>query len=194
MKELVFVTNNKHKLEEVRAMLKNRFKVLSLSDISCSEDIAETADTFEGNALLKAEYVYKKYGLSCFADDSGLEVAALNGAPGVKSARYAGETKNSLDNIQKLLQELQGVQNRSACFRTVIALMMDDQVHYFDGKICGTITEKPRGSGGFGYDSVFVPETYLSTFAQLRPEEKNKISHRAIAINKLISHLNKNSE
>ncbi len=194
MKELVFATNNKHKLEEVRAILKNRFKVLGLSDISCNEEIAETADTFEGNALLKAEYVYKKYGFPCFADDSGLEVAALNGAPGVKSARYAGETKNSLDNIQKLLQELQGVQNRSACFRTVIALMMDDQVHYFDGKICGTITEKPRGSGGFGYDSVFVPEAYLSTFAQLRPEEKNKISHRAIAINKLICHLNKNSE
>ncbi|MDR1585797.1 MAG: non-canonical purine NTP diphosphatase [Prevotellaceae bacterium] len=189
MQKLVFATNNTHKLEEVRFILKDRFTIVGLSDAGCTEDIPETADTLEGNALLKAQYVYEKYGVDCFADDTGLEVAALGGAPGVKSARYAGEEKKSFDNIIKLLHDLKDASDRSARFRTVIALIMDGQVVNFEGSVSGFIAENPRGSSGFGYDPVFVPDGYLSTFAQLAPDEKNKISHRAVAINKLVDYL-----
>ncbi len=189
MNKLVFATNNSHKLKEVKSILKGRFTVLGLSDIGCNEDIPETADSLEGNALLKAQYVYEKYGMDCFADDTGLEVRALDGEPGVKSARYAGEAKKSVDNVNKLLIRLKGKSDRSAQFRTVIALIMKGETHSFEGIVSGVIAEKPRGSSGFGYDPVFVPEGYLSTFAQLRAEEKNKMSHRAVAVNKLIDYL-----
>ena len=189
MNKLVFATNNSHKLKEVKSILKGRFTVLGLSDIGCNEDIPETADSLEGNALLKAQYVYEKYGMDCFADDTGLEVRVLDGEPGVKSARYAGEAKKSVDNVNKLLIRLKGKSDRSAQFRTVIALIMKGETHSFEGIVSGVIAEKPRGSSGFGYDPVFVPEGYLSTFAQLRAEEKNKMSHRAVAVNKLIDYL-----
>ena len=189
MDKLVFATNNAHKLEEIRAILGDGFTVVGLRDIGCTEDIPETADTLEENALLKAKYVYEKYGTDCFADDTGLEIEALNGEPGVFSARYAGESKKSSDNMNKVLQKLAGISNRSARFRTVITLIRDGKIHSFEGIIRGNIAEKPRGKGGFGYDPIFVPEGYLTTFGQLSADIKNAISHRAIATNKLADYL-----
>ena len=189
MDKLIFATNNQHKLEEVKAILGAQFTVLGLSDIGCMEDIPETADTLEGNARLKAKYVYEKYGIDCFADDTGMEVKALNGEPSVFSARYAGEGKNSHDNMNKVLQKLDGISNRSARFRTVIILIRNGKEFSFEGIISGNIAEKPRGKGGFGYDPIFVPEGYLTTFGQLNADIKNKISHRAIAVNKLADFL-----
>ncbi|MCG0295167.1 non-canonical purine NTP diphosphatase [Phocaeicola vulgatus] len=185
-KKLVFATNNAHKLDEISSILGEKVELLSLKDIHCHVDIPETADTLEGNAMLKAEYIYKNYGLDCFADDTGLEVEALNGAPGVYSARYAGgEEHNAEANMQKLLQNMQGVQNRKAQFRTAICLILDGKKHLFEGIVKGEIIKEKRGSSGFGYDPIFVPEGYTKTFAEMGNETKNKISHRALAVEKL---------
>lgn len=184
--KLVFATNNAHKLDEISSILGEKVELLSLKDIHCNVDIPETADTLEGNAMLKAEYIYENYGLDCFADDTGLEVEALNGAPGVYSARYAGgEGHNSEANMQKLLQNMQGVQNRKAQFRTAICLILDGKKHLFEGIVKGEIIKEKRGGSGFGYDPVFIPEGYTKTFAELGNEIKNKISHRALAVEKL---------
>ena len=188
-KKLVFATNNAHKLEEIAAILGEKIKLLSLKDIECTADIPETANTLEGNATQKAEYIYQQYGLDCFADDTGLEVEALDGAPGVFSARYAGEGHNSEDNMQKLLQNLQGVTNRKAQFRTVICLIWDGKKYLFEGSCKGEIIEEKRGNAGFGYDPIFVPEGYDQTFAELGNDIKNSISHRAKAVELLCNFL-----
>lgn len=190
MRKLIFATNNKHKLEEVKDVSLGQIKILSLKEINCFDDIPETADTLEGNALLKAQFIYDKYGYDCFADDTGLEVEALDGRPGVYSARYAGEEQNSGNNMQKLLSELNGIENRKAQFRTVVALIEKGHARYFEGIIKGHITLSPRGNAGFGYDPVFIPDRFSQTFAELGSELKNKISHRALAINELKKYLN----
>jgi XTP/dITP diphosphohydrolase len=191
---LVFATNNAHKLEEVSLILGGRIKLLSLNDINCHVDIPETASTLEGNALLKAEYIYGNYGLNCFADDTGLEVEALNNEPGVYSARYAGEEKNPQANMLKVLQQLEGKKNRKARFRTVIALLLNGKEYLFEGTVCGQIIKEKRGSSGFGYDPIFMPEGYDKTFAELGNDVKNTISHRAAAVNKLCKFLNDTQE
>ncbi len=191
MKKLVFATNNAHKLEEIRAILGDRIEVLSLKDIHCDADIPETADTLEGNAALKAEYIYRNYGMDCFADDTGLEVEALGGAPGVYSARYAGSGHDSEANMKKLLAELNGVTDRKARFRTAICLIEGGEKHLFEGIVKGEIIEDKRGNSGFGYDPVFVPEGYAETFAEMGNDEKNKISHRARAVQQLCAYLNR---
>lgn len=191
IKKLVFATNNAHKLDEIRAILGDKIEVLSLKDINCDTDIPETADTLEGNAALKAEYIYKNYGLDCFADDTGLEVEALGGAPGVYSARYAGgDGHDSEANMRKLLKELDGEHNRKAQFRTAICLIEQGEEHLFEGIVKGSIIEQKRGASGFGYDPVFMPEGYEETFAEMGNAEKNKISHRARAVEKLCEYLN----
>ena len=190
-KELVFATNNAHKLSEVSAILGDKIKLLSLKDINCNDDIPETADTLEGNALLKARYIYDKYGVDCFADDTGLEVEALNGAPGVYSARYAGgDGHDSEANMNKLLDNLQGESNRNARFRTVVAMILNGEEYLFEGIVNGTIIEAKRGTTGFGYDPIFMPESYTETFAELGEEVKNQISHRSRAVHKLCKFLN----
>ncbi|MBR3831165.1 MAG: non-canonical purine NTP diphosphatase [Muribaculaceae bacterium] len=189
MKKIVFATNNKHKLDEVRAIVGYYFDVLSLSDIDCCEDIPETGTTFEENAIQKARFINDKYGYDCFADDSGLEVVALNNAPGVYSARYAGEPSNSQRNIEKLMYEMRHIENRKARFRTCIALIMDGAEFLFDGCIEGSITDTLRGNNGFGYDPIFVPEGYDVTFAEMSSEVKNNISHRALATQRLVEYL-----
>lgn len=183
--EFVFATNNKHKLQEVREIAEERFKILSLEEIGCFEDIPETQNTLEGNALQKARYVTEKYKINCFADDTGLEVDALNGAPGVFSARYAGEAKSSSDNIKKLLNELNDNPFRDAQFRTVISLVLNNDEYFFDGIIRGSIISELRGQSGFGYDPIFIPEGLHETFGELPSFVKNSISHRAIAAQKL---------
>lgn len=188
-RKLVFATNNLHKLEEVATILGDNIELLSLKDIHCDVDIPETADTLEGNALLKSEYVYNNYGLDAFADDTGLEIEALNNEPGVYSARYAGEDKSSQANMLKVLDKLQGVENRKAQFRTVISLLLDGKPYLFEGIIQGKIIEEKRGEAGFGYDPIFMPDGFDKTFAELGNEIKNKISHRAIAVNKLCEFL-----
>ena len=189
MDKLVFATNNPHKLEEVRAILGSDVEVLSLRDIGCTADIPETADTLEGNALLKARFVASRYGVDCFADDTGLEVAALDGAPGVYSARFAGPGCTPADNVRKLLGLMQDAGDRSARFRTVVALIRGGKEYCFEGMVGGTVARTPAGCGGFGYDPVFVPEGYDRTFAELPPAEKNRISHRARAVAKLADFL-----
>ena len=189
MKKLVFATNNVHKLSEVRAILATQYEIISLAELNCFDDIPETADTLNGNALLKAQYIFDKFQLNCFADDTGLEVDALNGAPGVYSARYAGEDNNAKNNMQKLLLNLAGETKRDAHFRTVIALIEDGEVRYFEGKIEGKIATEPKGETGFGYDPVFIPNGYSQSFAELGTSEKNKISHRALAVQKLADYL-----
>lgn len=189
MQEFVFATNNAHKLQEVSAILGGRIELLSLKDIGCSTDIPETADTLEGNALLKARYIFEHYRCNCFADDTGLEVEALGGAPGVYSARYAGEAHDSEANMRKLLHDLEGVENRKAQFRTVFALIIGGKEHLFEGSVQGEIIKTRRGTSGFGYDPIFVPEGYTHTFAELGDEVKNKISHRAVATAKLCKFL-----
>lgn len=191
MKNIVFATNNKNKLREIRDIVGSKYNILSLSDINCHEDIPETADTIEGNALLKARFVKEKYGYDCFADDTGLEVEALDNRPGVYSARFAGEDCNSENNINKLLSELEGIENRKARFRTVIALIKGETEEEFEGVIYGNISHERHGEGGFGYDKVLVPENYEKTFAEMLPKEKNSISHRAKATRLLIEYLNK---
>ena len=189
MKKLVFATNNAHKLSEVRAILEPEFSIISLGDLNCNEDIPETADTLDGNALLKAQYIHDKFGLDCFADDTGLEIEALNGEPGVYSARYAGMECDARKNMNKVLTKLGDNPNRNACFRTVIALIQGDKTMYFEGKIDGQITHQPHGNSGFGYDPIFIAKDYLMTFAQLSAEEKNKISHRALAVKQLVDYV-----
>lgn len=192
MKKLVFATNNAHKLEEIRAILGDKVEILSLNDIHCHADIPETADTLEGNAALKATYIYEHYGLDCFADDTGLEVEALNGAPGIYSARYAGgEGHDSEANMKKLLREMEGKENRRVQFRTAICLIERGKETLFEGIVKGEIIREKRGGSGFGYDPVFVPEGYTETFAEMGSEEKNKISHRARAVQQLCAYLNK---
>lgn len=191
MKTLVFATNNAHKLEEVRAILGNDFQIASLKEIGCHDDIPETADTLEGNAMQKAQYIKDKFGMDCFADDTGLEVEALNNAPGVFSARYAGPGHDSKANMKKLLHEMEGKENRKARFRTVIALLLDGKEYTFEGIVKGNIIEEKRGGSGFGYDPIFVPEGYDLTFAELGNDIKNKISHRAEAVKKLSAFLKK---
>lgn len=188
-KKLVFVTNNAHKLEEISQILGDKIDLLSLKDINCQEDIPETADTLEGNAFQKASYIHQKYGYDCFADDTGLEVEALNGEPGVFSARYAGSGHDSEANMKKLLQNLIGKTNRKAQFRTSICLIIDDKVHTFEGICKGIIIEEKRGETGFGYDPIFVPEGYENTFAELGNDIKNQISHRAKAVEALCTYL-----
>lgn len=189
-KKFVFATNNAHKLEEVTAILGDKIELLSMKDIHCSADIPETADTLEGNALLKARYIFENYHLDCFADDTGLEVEALNGEPGVYSARYAGDGHNAEANMLKLMHAMEGIENRKAQFRTAFALIIDGKEHLFEGVIKGEIIKTRRGNSGFGYDPIFVPEGYTQTFAEMGNELKNKISHRAIATNKLCKFLN----
>ncbi|EJW96130.1 xanthosine triphosphate pyrophosphatase [gut metagenome] len=193
-KRLVFATNNAHKLEEVAAILGGEIELLSLNDINCHADIPETADTLEGNALLKASFVYKNYGLNCFADDTGLEVEALNGAPGVYSARYAGDGHDSQANMAKLLSELEGKENRKAQFRTAISLILEGKEYLFEGIVKGKIIKEKRGESGFGYDPVFQPEGYEQTFAELGNEIKNRISHRARAVQQLCEFLHEQKE
>ncbi|MBQ5664003.1 MAG: non-canonical purine NTP diphosphatase [Bacteroidaceae bacterium] len=187
--KLVFATNNKHKLEEMRAILGGKVELLSLADIGCNDDIPETADTLEGNALIKARHIYGKYSLACFADDTGLEVDALGGAPGVYSARYAGENNDSEANMQKLLENLTGKSDRRAQFRTVIALIIDGEEKLFDGIVRGVISTERRGEEGFGYDPLFVPDGYETSFAQMPAEQKNAISHRSRAASALNDYL-----
>lgn len=190
MEKLVFATNNRHKLEEVSAMTGSTVKIVSLAEIGCHDDIPETADTFQGNALQKAAYVYEHFGLPCFADDSGLEVDCLGGIPGVLSARYAGEHGNSEANIAKLLDAMKGSENRKADFKTVVALILPDgKTEFFEGRVDGVITMEKRGEGGFGYDPIFIPDGYDKTFAELGEDIKNKISHRAKAIAALCEYL-----
>ena len=184
-RKLVFVTNNAHKLEEISSILGGKMELLSLKDIQCTADIPETADTLEGNAIQKAEYIHRHYGLDCFADDTGLEVEALDGAPGVYSARYAGEGHDSEANMQKLLHNLEGKDNRKAQFRTAICLIMDDAQHLFEGICRGEIIKEKRGGAGFGYDPIFVPEGYTATFAALGNDIKNTNSHLAKALQML---------
>ena len=187
--ELVFATNNQHKLKEVQALLGNHFRLLSLADIGFEEEIPEDFDTLQDNALQKARYIHSRFGYNCFADDTGLEVDALNGEPGVYSARYAGEAKNPHDNIVKLLNNLIGVKNRHAQFRTVIALILNGSEYLFEGKVEGEIIEEGRGGDGFGYDPIFLPEGYNQTFAEMPLDVKNQISHRGRAVVKLVDFL-----
>lgn len=187
--KLVFASNNKNKILEIRHQLPTDIKLLSLEDIGCHEDIPETADTIEGNAILKADYVRKNYGYDCFADDTGLEVDALNGAPGVYSARYAGEQKNANDNMDKLLEELNGELNRAARFKTVIALNLNSEQHLFTGIVDGNITTHKAGNQGFGYDPIFIPVGLNVTFAEISINEKAALSHRGRAVEQLIAFL-----
>lgn len=187
--ELVFATNNKHKIREITDLLDDNFRILGLADLNITEDIPEEADTLEENALFKARYVHERSGLNVFADDTGLEVTALGGAPGVYSARYAGEGKSFDDNIEKLLGAMQGADERSARFRTVIALILDGSEYLFEGTVEGEITRDRRGTGGFGYDPVFLASGHDRTFAEIPLSEKNTISHRARAMRKLLEFL-----
>lgn len=188
--KLVFATNNAHKLQEVSAMLPADYELLSLSDIGCDVDIPETADSLQGNALQKAQYVKEHFGLDCFADDTGLEVDALGGEPGIYSARYAGPGHDSKANMAKLLLKMQGKTDRHAQFRTVIALLLGSDTLFFEGIVKGTLLEEPRGTAGFGYDPIFVPDGFNETFAEMG-DEKNEISHRARAVEKLVEFLKK---
>ncbi|HPR32980.1 MAG TPA: non-canonical purine NTP diphosphatase, partial [Prolixibacteraceae bacterium] len=187
--KLVFATNNKHKLEEIRELLNRNFELLSLADIGCTVEIPEDQDTLEGNASQKSHYIYENYGYSCFADDTGLEVEALNNAPGVHSARYAGPQRNARDNTQKLLSRLHKIKNRNARFRTVISLVIDGKEILFEGVVNGTILEHEKGEQGFGYDPVFQPDGYTLSFAEMDLNEKNKISHRGHAFRKMTDYL-----
>lgn len=187
--QLIFATHNKNKIKEVKSLIPKTIDLLSLDDINLLTEIEETASTLEGNALLKAKTIYEQTGTNCFADDSGLLVEALNGAPGVYSARYAGEQKNDEDNIQKLLQNLNNEPNRKAHFKTVMALIIDGKDFLFEGIIHGKIITEKIGTNGFGYDPIFIPDGYTETFAQLNSETKNAISHRGIALQKLLEFL-----
>ena len=190
--KLVFATNNRHKLDEIRAILGNKIELLSLNDINCHDDIPETADTLQGNALIKAKYIYDKFRMNCFADDTGLEVDSLNGEPGVYSARYAGEECNPESNMKKLLNNLAGKNDRSAQFRTVIALIIEGEEKLFEGCVKGNISCEKMGDAGFGYDPIFVPEGYSESFAQMSSDMKNSISHRYRATEKLCKYLKEN--
>jgi XTP/dITP diphosphohydrolase len=189
MNEICFVTGNKNKLREVQNLLTN-YKIVSLDDLNFSEDIAETENTIQGNAELKASFIYNKYNIDCFSDDTGLFIDSLGGLPGVKSARYAGENCNSEENINLVLKNLKDKSDRNASFITVICLILNNTRYFFEGVINGKITEEKVGNGGFGYDPIFVPEGFNKTFSELTLNEKNAISHRGIAVNKLVNFLN----
>ena len=190
--KLVFATNNKHKLDEIRAILGDKIELLSLNDINCHDDIPETADTLQGNALIKARYIYDKFGVNCFADDTGLEVDSLGGEPGVYSARYAGEECDPKANMNKLLDNLTEKTDRNAQFRTVIALIIDGEEKLFEGNVKGIISNEKMGDAGFGYDPIFIPEGFSESFAQMSSEMKNSISHRYRATEKLCKYLKEN--
>jgi XTP/dITP diphosphohydrolase len=190
--KLVFATNNPNKVAEVQKMLSNTIELLSLKDINCFDEIEETESTLEGNAKLKAAYITQKFGYNCFADDTGLEVESLNGKPGVYSARFAGEPRNSENNMKKLLSVLKDIENRKAQFRTSICLNLDGEEFLFEGVCKGEILKEKQGKKGFGYDPIFKPEGFNRSFAEMTSQEKNKISHRGIAIQKLVSFLDKN--
>ena len=189
--ELIFATNNPHKTREIQALLPDEIRILSLKDIDFHEDIPENQDTLGGNAREKASFIYERYGKNCFADDTGLEIDALNGEPGVYSARYAGSDKDPQANMDKVLRELEAVSDRKARFRCVISLIMDGEEKSFDGVVNGQIIREKRGSQGFGYDPIFLPDGYDQSFAEMPLEQKNKISHRSQAINKLADYLTK---
>jgi XTP/dITP diphosphohydrolase len=189
MHELVFATNNTHKLRELGEILKGEFKLLSLSDISCSDDIPETGNTLEANASQKSFYIWDRFHTDCFSDDSGLEIAALNNEPGVRSARYAGEGRNSEDNIDKVLAELKNKKDRRACFRCVISLVMEGVEYLFEGRVDGEILHERHGSDGFGYDPIFRPDGFAQSFAEMEAGVKNSISHRGRAVQKLVRFL-----
>ena len=188
--QLVFATHNKNKIYEVSKLIEPKIKLLSLSDINCFEELAETQSTLEGNALQKAQYVFDKYKQNCFADDTGLEIEGLNGKPGVISARYAGEGCKADDNMDKVLKEMKGMKNRNAKFRTIIALILNEKQHLFEGSVEGVILEQKQGTKGFGYDPIFKANGHQVSFAEISVEEKNIISHRAIAVKKLVEYLN----
>ncbi len=187
--KIVFATNNTNKIREIKQIIGGKFQILTLEDVGCFEDIPENQNTLVGNALQKARYIYDKYKINSFADDTGLEVDCLNGMPGVYSARYAGEEQNSEKNIQKLLNELGDTSERTAKFRTIIALVLEDKDYFFEGVIEGTIAGEPKGENGFGYDPVFIPRGFDETFAEMPPEIKNKISHRLLVLEKLTGFL-----
>ena len=187
--KLVFATNNLNKLSEIQSLVPEEIEILSLKDIDCNEDLPETSSTLEGNALEKATYVFKNYGYNCFADDTGLEIDALNGEPGVYSARYAGENCVAEDNMTLVLQKLEGITQRTCIFRTVIALVIDDKQTLFEGSCSGVIKETRSGVEGFGYDPIFMPIGFKKTFAEMNQNEKGSISHRGKAVNKLVEYL-----
>ncbi len=189
--QLVFATNNQHKLEEIAAKIKGQINLLCLSDIGCFDDIAETGHTFRENASIKSQYIYHKYHQNCFGDDSGLEIDALNGEPGVYSARYAGKQGDHEANITKVLNNLSEIDNRKARFITVISLMWNGEEHFFEGIVEGTIRHKRTGTNGFGYDPIFQPDGYNITFAEMSLDEKNEISHRARAVEELVGFLDR---
>lgn len=190
--DLVFATNNQHKLQELQAILGNEFRLLSLKDIGCNEDIPEEQPTIEGNASQKSHYVFDKFAYNCFADDTGLEIEALNGEPGVYSARYAGEEKNSEANMEKVLRKMAKINNRKARFKTVISLIINGKEHLFEGIVNGEILAEKTGNLGFGYDPIFMPDGFKKSFAEMEMDEKNKISHRARAVRKLVNFLAEN--
>lgn len=189
--KLVFATNNNHKLKEVRQLLPDSIEIISLKEIDCEDEISETGTTISDNAFIKARYIYEKFGMNCFADDTGLEVEALGGRPGVYSARFAGPACRAEDNIKKLLTELKGIDNRKANFTTAISLIIDGIETRFEGRIDGVITHEVSGDKGFGYDPVFLPNGFDKTFAQMTEAEKNAISHRGVAVRKLVDYLSK---
>lgn len=188
---LVFATRNKNKIAEIQQLIPNRIRVLSLHDVHCMEDIPETQPTIEGNAAQKSFYVYQKYHHNCFADDTGLEIEALDGRPGLLSARFAGEDANADNNIKKVLSLMEGIENRNARFKTIISLVIDGNEFQFEGIVNGTILKQKRGNNGFGYDPIFVPEGQNLSFAEMDLSDKNKISHRALAVNKLVDYFKK---
>lgn len=187
--QLVIATNNPNKCKEIKELLPSGIRLLTLQDIGCTEDIPETSDTITGNAVQKAEYVFKKYGYDCFADDTGLEIEALNGEPGIYSARYAGPKKDANDNMDLVLQKMEGIEHRKARFITVIALIINGETITFEGVVDGTITKEKSGMEGFGYDPIFMPDGYNKTFSEMEMAEKNQISHRGKAVKKLMDHL-----
>lgn len=187
--KLVFATNNKHKLEEINHLLEGKQEIISLKEIGCSDDIPEDHETLEENALQKAQYIQEHYNLDCFADDTGLEIAALNNRPGVYSARYAGPAKDPVANMKKVISEMEGQTNRKACFRTIIALILNGEEHLFEGRVDGEILTEPHGEAGFGYDPIFRPDGFQESFAEMSMDCKNKISHRGRAIQKLCNFL-----
>ncbi len=191
--KICFATNNPNKLKEIKNKLGKAYEIISLSDLGHTDELPETHDTLEENSLEKAQFIYDKYKVNCFADDTGLLVEALNGEPGVKSARYAGPAKNSEDNMNLLLQKLEGFSNRKAKFITVISLIVEGKIHQFTGEIEGVIAQQKSGNQGFGYDPIFIPEGWQKTFAELDLEEKNKISHRARAVSRLVDFLKSKS-
>lgn len=193
MKTLYFATHNRHKVKEIQALLTSEFEIKTLTELGCEEDIPETGDTFFENAQQKTDYVVRKYKVACFADDSGLEVDALNGEPGVHSARYSG-SRDMEENMSFLLKKMEGQKNRKARFKTVISLFWKEEQYFFEGSIEGEIISERRGEEGFGYDPIFIPEGYEQTFAEMSAEEKNQISHRAIAVKKLAAFLLENKE